>query len=207
ASAVRGRRGRPGRRGGFEVSEPGRQVLVRSGQQQRESEHLNSGLPRPFYPRAWPNATAVRRRCCSLDAPGARPQKECACADSLSPSCSPPLDASTAPPRPSATRTRCGPSTSSSAGRRTPSPGLRIARLTSRAGGRRIAPAALPVPRPFLASAARLVAANPELTRELDRLAPDDAAQIRARLADVNREKEEAKRAEPAAAPSPAPPA
>src|SRR5438445_94037 len=83
----------------------------------------------------------------------------------------------------------------------------RIARLTPRAGGRRLAPAALPVPRPFLASAARLVAANPELTRELDRLAPDDAAQIRARLADVNREKEEAKRAEPAAAPSPAPPA
>src|SRR5207248_6888709 len=59
----------------------------------------------------------------------------------------------------------------------------RIARLTARAGGRRLAPAALPVPRPFLASAARLVAANPELTRELDRLSPDDAAQIRARLA------------------------
>ena len=81
----------------------------------------------------------------------------------------------------------------------------RIARLTARAGGRRLAPAALPVPRPFLASAARLVAANPELTRELDRLSPDDAAQIRARLADVHREKEETKRAEPAAAPAPAP--
>jgi hypothetical protein len=82
----------------------------------------------------------------------------------------------------------------------------RIARLPPRGDGRRLAPAALPVPRPFLASAARLVAANPELTRELDRLSPDDAAQIRARLADVNREKEEAKRAEPAAAPTPAPP-
>jgi hypothetical protein len=84
----------------------------------------------------------------------------------------------------------------------------RIARLTPRAGGRRLAPAALPLPRPFLASAARLVAANPELTRELDRLAPDDAAQIRARLADVNREKEEARRTEQQAKrtePAPAP--
>src|SRR5437762_2588434 len=81
----------------------------------------------------------------------------------------------------------------------------RLVRLPPRAGGVRLAPAPLPLPRPFLGSAARLVSANPELARELDRLPPDDAAQIRARLPDIDREKEEAKRAEPAAtAPPPA---
>jgi hypothetical protein len=80
----------------------------------------------------------------------------------------------------------------------------RIARLPPRANGVRLSPAALPLPRPFIAPAARLVAANPELTRELDRLPPDDAAQIRSRLADVNREREEAKRTEaPAVAATP----
>ena len=87
----------------------------------------------------------------------------------------------------------------------------RIARLTSRAGGRRIGFARhgsvrAQVENRLTVSANHSVS-DRELTRELDRLAPDDAAQIRARLADVNREKEEAKRAEPAAAPSPAPPA
>ncbi|HYY53690.1 MAG TPA: hypothetical protein VE755_12495 [Myxococcales bacterium] len=67
----------------------------------------------------------------------------------------------------------------------------RLVRLPPRAGGLRLAPAA------------RLVSANPELARELDRLPPDDAAQIRARLADVDREKEEAKRAEPPATTTP----
>ena len=79
----------------------------------------------------------------------------------------------------------------------------RLVRLPPRAGGVRLAPAPLPLPRPFLGSAARLVSANPELARELDRLPPDDAAQIRARLPDIDREKEEAKRAEPAATPPP----
>lgn len=83
----------------------------------------------------------------------------------------------------------------------------RIARLPLRAGGRRLALAPLPVPRPFISTAARLVAANPELTRELDRLSPDDAAQIRARLQDVDREKEEQKRSAPAAQAAPAAPA
>ena len=41
----------------------------------------------------------------------------------------------------------------------------RIARLPPRPGGLRLALAPLPVPRPFIASAARLVSANPELTR------------------------------------------
>jgi len=86
----------------------------------------------------------------------------------------------------------------------------RIARLPPRAGGIRLGLSPLPVPRPFIATAARLVAANPELTRELDRLSPDDAAQIRARLADVDRGREEQRRAESppapaAAAPVPAP--
>jgi hypothetical protein len=67
----------------------------------------------------------------------------------------------------------------------------RIARLPPRSGGLRLASSPLPVPRPFIAPAARLVAANPELSRELDRLPADDAAQIRARLADVDRGREE----------------
>ena len=81
----------------------------------------------------------------------------------------------------------------------------RLVRLPPRAGGQRLVPAPLPLPRPFLRSAARLVSANPELSRELDRLPPDDAAQIRARLADVDREKEEVKKTEPAATPLPPP--
>jgi hypothetical protein len=81
----------------------------------------------------------------------------------------------------------------------------RISRMPPRAMGQRLASVALPVPRPFLAAGARLVSANPALAREVDRLSPEDAAQIRARLADVNQEKEEVKRAEPAAA-APAPP-
>jgi hypothetical protein len=82
----------------------------------------------------------------------------------------------------------------------------RIARLPPRAGGVRLALSPLPVPRPFIGTAARLVSLNPELARELDRLAPDDAAQIRSRLADVGREREEERRAQ-APPPSAAPPA
>ncbi len=67
----------------------------------------------------------------------------------------------------------------------------RIARLPPRANGLRLAPAPLPAPRPFVTTAALLVAATPELTRELDRLSADDAAQVRARLADVDREKQD----------------
>src|SRR5262249_24765548 len=82
----------------------------------------------------------------------------------------------------------------------------RLARLPPRAGGLRLMPAPLPVPRAFIVPAARLVAANPELTRELDRLPADDAAQIRARLADLDRGREEQKRAAPPPGPSPPPP-
>ena len=81
----------------------------------------------------------------------------------------------------------------------------RLVRLPPRAGGLRLMPAPLPVPRPFVVPAARLVAANPELTRELDRLPPDDAAQVRARLADLDRGREEQKRSEPPPAVLPPP--
>lgn len=46
--------------------------------------------------------------------------------------------------------------------------------------GVRLAPSALPAPRPFHQAAATLVRAHPELARDLDRLAPDDQARIRA---------------------------
>jgi len=69
----------------------------------------------------------------------------------------------------------------------------RIARLPLRAGSVRLAPAPVPAPRPFVTAAARLVSASPELARGLYRLSPDDAAQIRARLGDVDREKAEEK--------------
>ncbi|HTO98083.1 MAG TPA: hypothetical protein VMK66_13630 [Myxococcales bacterium] len=83
----------------------------------------------------------------------------------------------------------------------------RLSRLPPRANGVRLAPSPLPLPRPFVVPAARLVSANPELTRELDRLAPQDAAQVRARLADVDKEKAEPKGSEmPAGVPRLAPP-
>src|SRR5437868_4053400 len=68
----------------------------------------------------------------------------------------------------------------------------RIARMPLRPGGTRLAPSPLPLPRPFIAGAARLVSANPELGRELDRLGPDEAAQVRARLGDVERPEQRA---------------
>lgn len=83
----------------------------------------------------------------------------------------------------------------------------RIARLPLRSGGAKLSPSPVPLPRPFIAGAARLVAANPELARELDRLPPDDAAQIRGRLADVDREKQEQRAPAQAATAAPAPPA
>src|SRR5262249_11801821 len=55
----------------------------------------------------------------------------------------------------------------------------RLSRLPPRAGGLRLLPAPIPVPRPFIVPAARLVAANPELPREPDRPPRGDAAPIR----------------------------
>jgi len=75
-------------------------------------------------------------------------------------------------------------------------------------GAPRLAPAALPVPQPFIEAAAKLVHAHAELAKELDRLPPQDATRIRARLGDLERQKEEQKReAAPAkAATAPPPP-
>jgi ParB-like chromosome segregation protein Spo0J len=73
-------------------------------------------------------------------------------------------------------------------------------------GAPRLAPAALPVPQPFIEAAAKLLHAHAELAKELDRLPPEDATRIRARLGDLERQKEEQKReaapAKAAAAPA-----
>jgi len=82
----------------------------------------------------------------------------------------------------------------------------RLARAHPRPGALRLAPSPLPIPKPLIMPAARVVAKNAELTRELDRLPQDDAAKIRAQVAQVDHGKEEQKRAEPAPAASPEPP-
>jgi len=86
----------------------------------------------------------------------------------------------------------------------------RLMRVPVQKNGLRLQAAPLPIPRPFITPAARVVSHNPELTRELDRLPADDAAKIRAQLADLDRGNKEQKREEapaPAAdnAPVPAP--
>lgn len=80
----------------------------------------------------------------------------------------------------------------------------RLAKLPPLPSGAKLGPAALPAPRPFLDAAARLVSEKPELAKELDRLPADDQAKIRARLAELDRQGEERKRAAPApSAPAP----
>jgi hypothetical protein len=61
----------------------------------------------------------------------------------------------------------------------------------------RLAPSPLPVPKPFVEAAAKLVNGNPELAKELDRLAPEEQTQIRAKMADLERAGEELKHAAP----------
>jgi hypothetical protein len=61
----------------------------------------------------------------------------------------------------------------------------------------KLAPSPLPVPRPFVEAAAKLVNGNPEMAKELDRLTPEEQTQIRARMADLERESEEQKHAAP----------
>ncbi len=56
----------------------------------------------------------------------------------------------------------------------------------------------VPTPRPFVDAAAKVIQVNPDLKKELDRLAPDDQAQVRAQLAELDRSKEEQKHAAPA---------
>jgi hypothetical protein len=80
----------------------------------------------------------------------------------------------------------------------------RLSRMPAQKG-LRLPPSPLPIPRPFISPAARVVSRNPELTRELDRLPSDDAAKIRAQLADLDRGKQEQKPREPQAAADNAP--
>ncbi len=74
----------------------------------------------------------------------------------------------------------------------------RLSRMPPRPDAPRLAPAPLPIPRPLIVPAARLLSANPALTRELDRFPPDDAAKIRAQAGSLDRGREEERRTEPA---------
>jgi len=86
-------------------------------------------------------------------------------------------------------------------------------RLAKQAGPLKLASSPVPVPRPFVEAAAKLVDTNPESAKELDRLPPEDQTKIRAKMADLDRSKEEQKRATPlianapptATSPSPSP--
>jgi len=67
-------------------------------------------------------------------------------------------------------------------------------RLSRLAGTMKLSSSPIPVPRPFVEAAAKVVDVNQESAKELDRLPPDDQAKIRAKLADLDRSKEEQKR-------------
>ena len=60
--------------------------------------------------------------------------------------------------------------------------------------GLKLVPSPMPVPRPFVEAAAKVVAANPDTLRDLDRLPSDEQIKIRAKMADLDREREEQKR-------------
>jgi hypothetical protein len=83
-------------------------------------------------------------------------------------------------------------------------------RLSRLAGTMKLTVSPIPVPRPFVEAAAKVVEVNPESAKELDKLPPDDQTRIRAKLADLDRNKEEQKRTVvdnttvPAATPPPA---
>ena len=70
-------------------------------------------------------------------------------------------------------------------------------RLSRLAGSLKLASSPVPVPRPFVEAAAKLVDTNPESAKELDRLPPEDQTKIRAKMADLDRSKEEQKRVTP----------
>jgi hypothetical protein len=76
----------------------------------------------------------------------------------------------------------------------------RIARMPAKPRAPKLAPSPLPQPRPFLDAAAKVVHAHPEMAKELEKLAPEDATKVRAKLAELNLQKEEAK---PTAPPPP----
>src|SRR5438067_12522067 len=79
----------------------------------------------------------------------------------------------------------------------------RISRTPAQQKQARLSTSPLPQPRPFLDAAAKVVHAHPEMAKELDKLPPDDATKVRARLAELNLQKEEAKPPPAPAAPAP----
>ena len=68
-------------------------------------------------------------------------------------------------------------------------------RLSRLAGPLKLAASPIPVPQPFLDAAAKLLDQNPDMVKDLDKLPPQDATKIRAKLSDLDRGKEEQKRA------------
>ena len=79
----------------------------------------------------------------------------------------------------------------------------RIARMPARPRVPKLTPSPLPQPRPFLDAAAKVVHAHPEMAKELDKLTPEDATKTRAKLAELDLQKEEAKPAAATASPPP----
>ncbi|MFN2547252.1 MAG: hypothetical protein ABR567_07470 [Myxococcales bacterium] len=67
-------------------------------------------------------------------------------------------------------------------------------RLSRLAGTMKLAMSPIPMPRPFVEAAAKVVDVNPESAKELDRLPPEDQTKIRAKMADLGRNREEQKR-------------
>ena len=73
----------------------------------------------------------------------------------------------------------------------------RLAKLPPSPRVLKLAPSSIPVPRPFIEAAAKLVVDNPDLAKELDRFPPEEQTQIRAKMADIERETEQQKHAAP----------
>lgn len=81
----------------------------------------------------------------------------------------------------------------------------RIAKIPARAGTKapRLVAVALPTPRPFIDAAAKLIHAHAEMAKELDKLAPEDATKIRAKLAELDLQQKETAASAPRAEPPP----
>jgi hypothetical protein len=79
----------------------------------------------------------------------------------------------------------------------------RIARLPAKVRAPKLAASPVPAPRPFVDAAAKLIHAHAEMAKELDKLPPEDATKIRAKLAELDLQKEELKPAPASATPPP----
>ena len=71
----------------------------------------------------------------------------------------------------------------------------RLAKRPTSLTALKLTPAPLPVPPPFHDAAARVASDAPEAAKDLDQLSPEELAKIRARAADLEREKEAQKHA------------